>query len=324
MPFIAGAQTAVPVATPAPTATAPAPVAPATLGNPGLTPGDFLYFLDQWGEGLRTFFTLSAEGKARLALEHAQERAAEVQEVVKTRGIDSAEAKEARDGFGKKIAQAASIVAAEKSKGRNVEALAKDIDDELESSKEALKGIYRDYSDTLKSMEKDLRDKIQNAIRSGDATTQSALEAELAKITDDALMALDEEGALDDDFDDEKGLLEEAMGQERSAQAHLENIDRKYEKALRDAREKGETLDSDLLNQYDDLNAQADEAFKVGDFEAAKEYAKEADNVLRDAEQGVTTKDLESSFFGEDDGMNGENGRDDSVGVPEMEANGRR
>lgn len=298
VPFVVSAQTATTASTPASTATTPV-----SLQDPGLVPGDFFYFLDQWGEGFRSLLAFSAESKIKLSLQYAKERAAEVHAVIVERGIGAPEAKEARDLFGEEVARAASVVAGEKAKGLDVSVLAKEANDEIELSKEMLKEAYRGYHDELKSKEKDIQDKLKEAIARGDTALQVELNAELQGVAEDSLLTLDEEGMVEDDFDDEKMTLEEAMGAERAAEAHIENIDRKFEQAKRAAAEKGVILDATLMAEYQSLNAKADEAFKAGDFDAAKTYAKEAQNVLHDAEQGIDTKDLEKEFFGDMDGM---------------------
>lgn len=283
---------------------------PVVFADPGLAPGDFFYFLDQWGEGMRSFFAFSAEQKAKLAMEYAEERVAEIHAVIDERGINAPEAEEARNNFGKEVAWAATVIAREKEKGADVSALAKEVDDKLADSKEMLKEAYREHHNDLKNKQKDIETQIISALASKDVALEHDLKKELEEMNEESLKTLEEEGSVEDDFDDEEGIFEEAMGAERSAEAHITNIDRKYEKAKQEATEKGVLLDGALMEQYTELNAKADEAFKAGDFEAAKTYAKEAQDVLHDAEQEVDTDDLEEDFFGDSDdkGVSGQKG----------------
>ncbi len=48
------------------------------LPSAGLTPSNFFYFLDRWGEALQDLFTFGAENNAKLRLEFAAERVSEI------------------------------------------------------------------------------------------------------------------------------------------------------------------------------------------------------------------------------------------------------
>ncbi|MEX2145362.1 MAG: DUF5667 domain-containing protein [Candidatus Spechtbacterales bacterium] len=47
----------------------------------GITPDSFWFFLDQWGEGMATFFAFSNDAKAQKYLERAEERLSEAHEL---------------------------------------------------------------------------------------------------------------------------------------------------------------------------------------------------------------------------------------------------
>ncbi len=49
-----------------------------SLHNPSLTPDSAFYFLKGWWEGIRMFFTFRATSKAKLHLDYAEERLAEM------------------------------------------------------------------------------------------------------------------------------------------------------------------------------------------------------------------------------------------------------
>ena len=56
----------------------------AVLPNAGFTPESPFYFLDKFGEALRSFFTFNPEGKARLQITFAAERVAEIKVILET------------------------------------------------------------------------------------------------------------------------------------------------------------------------------------------------------------------------------------------------
>ena len=191
MPFAVSAQTTTPGATtPTPTTL--------TLPDPGLVPGDFFYFFDRWSEGLGNIFAFGTESKARRALEHAQERASEVHAVLTEKGLNAPEVKETKQDFEDQINRAASIVAAAKERGADVSAFASNIDEGFELSKDMLKEAYRGYRDDLKDVQKDLSERLKEAVKRGDTVTQIAIEAEVSRLNDEAFSALDEESSVDD------------------------------------------------------------------------------------------------------------------------------
>jgi len=53
-----------------------------TLSNPRLTPESAFYFLKSWWEGIRMFFTFRATSKAKLHLDYAEERLAELNKLI--------------------------------------------------------------------------------------------------------------------------------------------------------------------------------------------------------------------------------------------------
>ena len=56
-----------------------------TLPSAGLTPESSFYFLDKFGEALRSFFTFNPEGKALLEITFASERVAEIKVILETK-----------------------------------------------------------------------------------------------------------------------------------------------------------------------------------------------------------------------------------------------
>jgi hypothetical protein len=312
VPFMTGAQT------PASTTT---PTVPAvTLPDPGLVPGDFFYFLDRWGEGVNSFFTFNPESKAHLALKHAQERASEVHAVLKEKGADAPEVAQAKQDFESEMNLAAAMVANQKAKGADVSAFAKDINDEFDLSKDMLKEAYRGYHDSLHEAEKGLREQLKEATKAGDMAAVQAIQAQIQGMLDEQATVKDEERAVDVGFDTEKQHLEDAMGDQQSAESHITNAERGYRALVEHAQAGGLTLDQNAVASYQQLIASAKEAFAAGDFETAKEDAKEAKRALVDMHQSLDTNDDEGDFFG---GMNGDNGSSqDMTGAPEVDTQG--
>ncbi|HAT68084.1 MAG: hypothetical protein A2481_02800 [Candidatus Yonathbacteria bacterium RIFOXYC2_FULL_47_9] len=288
MPFMAVAQTAAPVATPT--------TSSVTLPDPGMVPGDFFYFLDRWSEGFGNIFTFKTESKALRALEHAQERASEIHAVLTEKGFSAPEVAQARKDFGEHLNRATTVVAGAKARGADVSAFVNDVDEEFELSKDMLKEAFRGYRDDLKDVEKNLMAQLNAAIKAGDTVAQAAIETEIDRLIDEGFSALDEEGLIDDQFEDEKGYLENALGEEQAAESHIMNAERAHANLLHEATVRGLTLNEEILLSFDDMMESAQTAMKDGDFETAKEYAKDAKAMLNEAHQDLNTKEEERDF----------------------------
>ncbi len=306
VPFMAGAQVNVPATTNVATEVA--------LKDAGIVPGNFFYFLDRFTESVNYFATFRAESKAKLALEYAQERASEVHIVLKTKRVQSKEVKSVKDDFEKGLRLAASIVAKQKVKGVDVSSLAKDISDEFEISKDMLKLAYKARYDDLKTQEKDLRKKLVEAIKAGDVVARDVIEAELKKVNEEASMLKDEEDSVDDDFDEEENKFEDSMGKQQSAESHIVNAERARVKFVNDMAVLGSATTTTTVNtlaSFDAMLASAKAAFAIGDFEVAKDNAKEARDILRkffkDERETMDISDSDEDFF--DDKMGGMRGK---------------
>ncbi|MEK7538869.1 MAG: DUF5667 domain-containing protein [Patescibacteria group bacterium] len=272
------------------------------LPAPGLTPADFFYFMDRFGEEFNDFFTFRVESKARIALKHAQERAAEIQAMVKTKGVDSSEVKKAHENFVKNLKNAVAVVAQEKVKGNDVSALSREVDDEFEDSKEMLKEAFRGHYEDLKKEEKRLEVALRAAIAAGNASTTTAIQAELVRVAAEKLLSVGKERDVDDDSDEDKDDLEETMGDQVSAMSHIKNAEEERMRFVALAQVHGVLVDADALKDFDAMLAEAKASFGTGDFESAKEYAKDARDILKDAKDFLQMEDMEDGDDEDEDG----------------------
>lgn len=288
MPFMVWAQTNLASTTPR---------AIVVLQDPGLIPGDFFYFLDQWMEAVNYFITFKTESKAMLALEHAKERASEVRVVLKEKGFKSREVAQAKQDFVDELNRAATIIADKKAKGGDVAELAKEIDDHFKESQDMLKEAYRSHRDELKTEKKNLKEKLKNSLKAGDAVAQARIEAEIKSINEDMSDVLDEEGSIEVSFNKEKNDLNEAMGEKTSAEKHIINAEQAYASLVKKAQAEGIPVDQGVVLVYTKLIASAKVAFSVGDFESAKEDAKDAKKELDDVDHEIETKDIDEDFL---------------------------
>ncbi|MHB1118417.1 MAG: DUF5667 domain-containing protein [Minisyncoccota bacterium] len=286
LPFalVSAQETTTTTATSAPSATLPAS---------GLVPGDFFYFLDRWSEAIVSAFTFNPESKAERAFEHAHERVSEIQAILMEKGIGAPEVAQAKQAFEGELTRAAAIVANEKAKGIDVSMFAPRVDENFERSKDMLKQAYRGYRDDLKEAEKGLSEQLKEALKAGNTTVGSMIEAELNRLNDEASSALDEEGSVDDRLGQGKQHLDETLGEKQAAESHIANAERARENLVHEASVRGFTLDKEILALFDEMLKSAQSAMTDENFEAAKEYAKDAKEILNDAHKDLNTKEEE-------------------------------
>ncbi len=289
LPFVSFAQT--------PTTTLPA-TGTITITNPGLLPGDFLYFLDRWSEALNMALIFNNEKKARKHLEYAKERVAEMKEVLKDEDAKLDDVKSAKDDFEERVAKAAKLVKEEKDKGNDVADLARELDDELDEAEDILKDIYKEHKEKSSRAEEVIRAKLAT-LAPTDPQVQGLTQA-LESITKEKNEAIKEDDDLDDELMDEQELFEEIMGKEMSAQKHMEQAMR-----LRDSMMQG--IPSELSTSSEKLMKDAQAAMKRGDFESAKRMSKQAENALEKAREIMDDFDMDMDGIDDMDVDNLEN-----------------
>ncbi len=102
-----------------------------SLPPAGLTPSNFFYFLDRWGETIQEFFTFKPEARALLQLQFAAERISELQLELAAKGGDGKGLEVARQRLAGHIEKGTAILKEEERKGHDVSATAKEFDGEL-------------------------------------------------------------------------------------------------------------------------------------------------------------------------------------------------
>lgn len=266
---------------------------PAVVVSAGLVPGDFFYFLDRWSEALNLALTFNQENKARIHLEYAKERVAEINDVLKKPDAKLDDVKTARDNFDAQVAGATAIVKAEKEKGVDVSNLALEIDNELDVSHNELKGTLSEHKNSNVKAEMEIRAKIDAINASGTASTTSASELQglnqaLLSLAKEQVDATQDEASLDESVNKNQGDLEEVMGKEMSARKHLEQ-------AIRLNENESIILSPEATVSSEKLMMGAQEAMKRGDFESARNMSKEVERAI-EKDQEVRNASLESTM----------------------------
>ena len=264
-----------------------------TLPSAGLTPESSFYFLDKFGEALRSFFTFNPEGKALLEITFASERVAEIKVILETKGVEAKGLEVAQSRLQAHLANAVTIVTDQKSEGKNVTSLAKELDDEFEGPKSALKQIFKDQERALEAQEKELKAKIREARLAGDAAQVEALVKQLGEVKAQKELLEQKEDERGKDLDEQEKALEEQMEAKDEAAKKIREAEKEKAEAIREARKEGLNIPSEIFAQFDNLLAQAKAAFDSGKYEEAKQLAKQAEKNLDAVDDKI--EDLEKA-----------------------------
>lgn len=230
----------------------------ANLPSAGLTPESSFYFLDRLGENLRQFFTFNPEAKAKLQIEFAGERIAEIKVIIEEKGVNAKGLAIAQSLLQANVAYAAEIVSEEKTSGKDVSALAKTLNDEFDARDKLLEQTFKDAKAQLKAQRKEIKTNLlAEARRVGDTAQIAVLEAQLKDI----------DGQID------------ALGQkkdqlENSLQGEQKNIEKEMSKADQE-KEKIEQKEEQEADEVEEAE-EADEPEEVDEPEEAEEQ-QEAD-----------------------------------------------
>lgn len=263
------------------------PQVQAILPTAGLTPESPFYFLDKFGETLREFFTFNPEGKARLQIIFAAERVAEVKVILETKGVESKGLEVAQSRLQANLASAATIVADEKSKGKDVSALAKELDDKFETPKSALADSFKAEKRAREAKEDELKSQLKAAHRAGDTAKAEVLAQELGQIkAQKELLELKEED-IEDELEAEEEKLEEEIEAQEKAEKAIREAEEEKQEIIDEAAEEGVELPVNVFAEFDDLLSQAKSALAAGDFVEAKNLAKRAEKSLDQIEKTI-------------------------------------
>ncbi|MCL5004534.1 MAG: DUF5667 domain-containing protein, partial [Patescibacteria group bacterium] len=140
------------------------------LPSAGLTPESPFYFFDKLGEALQRFFTFNPENKAKLEITFAKERIAEIKLILEDKGVAAKGLSVAEAGLQDNISRATIILAQEKQAGKDTRNIAKELSDEISPANDALKDTFKSEKSALEIRENELKAKIKEARRAGDAT----------------------------------------------------------------------------------------------------------------------------------------------------------
>lgn len=265
--------------------------AQAILPSAGLTPESSFYFLDRFGEALQEFFTFNPETKAHLQITFAAERVAEIKIILETKGVDAKGLEVAESRLKAHLTSAATIVTDQKAEGKNVSQLAKELGDEFEAPKTALEQTFKDEKRSLKAKEEELKAKIRTARQAGDTAKVEALVKELGDIKAQKEILELKKDEQEESLEKEEERLEEEMEAKEEAEKAIKEAEKEKQEVLNETRAEGLEVPLSAFEKFDRLLAQAEELFSRGNYQGAKQLAKQAEKNLEKVKEAIEDLD---------------------------------
>lgn len=264
-----------------------------SLPNPGLTPDSPFYFLNRVSEALQELFAFSPEAKARLQLEFAAERIAEIKAMIEARGATTPGIDTAKTILNENLAKASKVVTSEKASGRDVSELAKEVSERITEQKLTLSGVFGEKKKKLSEEEKAARELLKKADDDGDTEEADEVSKKLSElgVEREALRKHDSERA--DDFDSEDDEVDSVLELKDQAQSAIEDAKKHRVELLAEL----PGLTSDDLALGDKAIASAESLFAKENYQAAKELAHQAEKAFeraKDANEREVENELKS------------------------------
>ncbi|GMQ95116.1 MAG: hypothetical protein BMS9Abin13_226 [Patescibacteria group bacterium] len=261
------------------------------LPSAGLTPESTFYFLDRLGENLREFFTFNAASKAKLQIKFAGERISEISVMVEKEGAKTRGIEKAKILLLGNVAYAAEIIQKEKTTGKDVSQLAKEIDDAFDEQEKLLIQTFQDARRKLKedrlALKRDLTGvddlSIETQIRllEDEVDDLEGMQDNLKDLFDDEQEKIENE--LNDE-DKEADELEEEEDERKEAEEAIQGALKEKQETIEEAEKEDVTLPVGALDEFNSLLFHAQSVFDAGNYKEVERLAEQAEDALESVE----------------------------------------
>ena len=262
-----------------------------TLASQGSIPGDTLYGIKTLTENTRLVLAITPEAKAKLATKLAAERVAEIQKILAARGVEPKGLEIALSRLEKHMGEAAEAISKAKSRGKDVSALAKIVNDNIDSQTEKLGKILKEEKDALKNKIKELQNQIKEAESAGDIARAEDLvkQLEIARAEKEELKIKEEKTGEIVSRENEK--IEKELEAREAAVEAIAEAKKAHEEILQEIVEKKIEISEDVFNQYNNFIVKAEEAFKNEHYIQARQYARQSKDALKHVEKAIENEE---------------------------------
>ena len=269
--------------------TSPVNAQQTTTIDPGVTPDSFLWGLDKAFDQVTLLLVAGDVDKAKKGLEIAEERLAEIREMIKENKLG--EAKKAQEAHGKtllKVKEKVKEVEEDDSlqeieKVIEIEKELEKHDDDVEQTFGELK-VKIEIKGEITQEQKDLINSILNSLKGQTGEVEIEIENKKNKIKIEIEQETDKsEGEIEieiESIEKEKGVKKQ-----KKALEAIEDADEELNEFLEEAGEENITISQDVLDQFNSLLDQAKSKFDQGNYVEARRLAKQAEKLLDDEKE---------------------------------------
>lgn len=264
-----------------------------TLPNPGLTPDSPFYFLNRVGEALQEFFTFNPEAKARLELQFAAERIAEIKAILEAKGAAAPGIETAKTILNANLAKASLAVISERAAGRDVSELGKEVSDKISSQKLTLSGIFGERHRKLSEKEKTARELLKEADKKGDEEKAKELAKDLSELASEKAALSRHRGEDSENFDSEDEKVDSVLDMKDRAQNAINDAKSHRAEVLNEL----SAITAADLALVDKAIASAEDLFAKENYQASINLAHQAEGALerlKDADERKMENELKS------------------------------
>lgn len=253
------------------------------LPSAGLTPESPFYFLDRFGENLQEFFTFNSETKAKLQIEFAGERIAEIKIMIEEKGVHTEGIDKAKLLLLANVAYAAEIINQEKSSGKDVTALAKDIDDQFDAREKLLTQTFLDARAKLLAERMSIKNKLLvEAQTAGDAARVAELTQQLSDLQEQINDLGEKKDEIKNSLREQKKDIEENMDiedqDEDQTDQDIDDDEEQNQEDDQDEFEQNEEKESEELEESEDRDGHSETETEHEDDHDKSEQNQEKDN----------------------------------------------
>jgi len=260
-----------------------------TTTDPGVTPDSFLWGLDKAFDQISLLLTTGDVDKAKKGLEIAEERLAEIREMIGENKLEEAE--KAQEAHGKtllKIKEKVEKVDDDDSlqkieKVIEIEKKLEENDDDIEQTFGELK-VKIEIEGEITQEQKDLINSILNSLKGQTGEVEIEIENKKNKIK---IEIEQETGKSKGEIEIEIEGIEKEKGikkQEKPLEA-IEDAEEELNELLEEAVEENITISQDVIDQFNSLLNQAKSKFDQGNYVEARRLAKQAEKLLDDEKE---------------------------------------
>ena len=245
----------------------------------GFTPDSPFYFFDRIGEAIERVFTFNPGAKAKLEISFAGERISEIKVILESKGIEAKGLDVAKSRLADNLTRAAGILNREKSKGKDISALAKELTDDFDAHKSILEDAFKSEKESLETKIDELKGKIKEAIKAGDSALVESLSASLGELRTQKELLGNKIDEQEKEIDEHEDIFEKEMSAKEEAAKKIAEAEKKMSEILNENMKKGIDVPADIVAKFNLAISKAKAAYDAGNYDEARNLAKDAKKI---------------------------------------------